>query len=41
MGGHTKIEDMLITSYKPKRDEESIFASEDEVAKALMALAVQ
>lgn len=41
MGGKSKIDDFLITSYKPKSDEEVIFASEDDVARALMALAVQ
>lgn len=41
LGGKSKIDDFLITTYKPPKDDEAIFASEDEVAKALMALAVQ
>lgn len=41
MGGKTKIDDFLITSYRPPRDDTLQFASEEEVARALMAFATQ
>lgn len=39
MGSKSKIDDFLITSYRPPKDNTTHFASEEEVAKALMAFA--
>lgn len=39
MGGKSKIDDFLITSYRPPKDDTPQFASEEEVTKALMAFA--
>lgn len=39
LGGKSSIEDFLITSYKPPKSEELVFADEDAIANAFRLLA--